>query len=154
MTIDEIVEALIKEHEGGKEFFNALDEAVRKRDYIDQLYHMFKRDCEERDEEPLRYSFVVSGKFGIYFNKEYPGLNSLIVNGDLKDNNVLDLSPFADQINGREFIFFDDSFYSGTTAKKIALALIAFGGRIEHIYVVYNGSKNPNIHSLYSYYGV
>ena len=154
MMLDDIVEDLIKEHDGGENFFEALDDSIRDKEYIDQLYDMFLKDCEEENADPSYYAIVVSGKFGIYFQKEYPGLNAILVNGGLRHDDIMDLTPFADDINGRVFVFLDDSFYNGRTAKKIGLGLIDHGGRLERVYVVYNGSKNRNIRSLYSYYGV
>ena len=57
-------------------------------------------------------------------------------------------------INNRDFIFVDDSFYSGTTVFSIDVFLKSLGSNIIKTYVVYDGNdtKSSNRIALYNYY--
>lgn len=61
-----------------------------------------------------------------------------------------------DLLKCNEFIFIDDSYYSGKTMKGIEKALqnINPSAKITETFVVYDGSKvkNDNIISLFRYY--
>lgn len=53
-----------------------------------------------------------------------------------------------------KFIFLDDSYYSGKTARKVKAAVEDNGGEIVRTYVFYDGSpeKRDDVVSLYRYY--
>ena len=57
-------------------------------------------------------------------------------------------------INNKDFIFVDDSFYSGTTGYSIDQFLKRVGSKILKTYVVYDGNdkKSDNRIALYNYY--
>ena len=66
----------------------------------------------------------------------------------------MDLSYLRPIIRGNDFIFVDDSYYSGTTRDIINAELNKYGGKITRTFVVYDGSKekDDSVFSLYRYY--
>ena len=139
--LNDIISTLIKQHVGGEKFFKYLDEAIRKENIIDRL--LIEALCDMGGEEMARKNFVVSGDFGVYFLGVFPGFldKTLHVNGCLRDGEIMDISPFEDMIRGNDFIFFDDSYYSGKTMRKIEKELHKYGGKITDVYVVYDGAE-------------
>ena len=68
---------------------------------------------------------------------------------------ILNTSPalFAYiDISNKDFVYVDDSYFSGRTVETIRNYLLDFNSTIKEINVVYNGSKNKNINSFYNYY--
>lgn len=144
-----VVKDCINKHEGGEVFFDNLDENIRKINIVDVLLEKIKEDCV----------FVVSGKFGRYFYQTYSNKFAiLVVNGSLRKSDskveICDIFDFYGGVNDRDFIFIDDSFYSGKTRNKINEFLERFRSKIIHSYVVYDGSliKQENVTSLYRYH--
>jgi len=161
--INNLVQNLIAEHEGGEKFFDALDESIRiDKSYFEALFDIFIGLSQLRPEVGI----VVSGKFGEMFSdwcvansKELD--NQIITLPGGFRNTPLDLRPMFEQsvyssehIYGKEFIFIDDSFFLGNTASVASAIISAGGGYISKVVVVYDGSKKkyPNVVSLYRYY--
>jgi|SaaInlStandDraft_4_1057021.scaffolds.fasta_scaffold27367_2 hypothetical protein len=154
-----LVKEMIKEHTGGEEFFDALDEAVRNESWFDILNTQSYRYAETRFKDlypsTVCPTIVVSGKFGLYFKEWYEEFGSvLLVNGSLRHGSIMDLSPFRRTIQNETFIFLDDSFFKGRTRNKIKAELERNGGKLLHTFVVYDGSreKDPDVTSLYRYW--
>lgn len=159
--IDDLVAALIHEHEGGERFFDNLDKAVQKSEFMDALfYNLFHEDIETGDieEEPV---LVVSGKFGQYFvnwlkHEAREDLYDIfVVEGGLRETESTDsLEPYESLIQGRNVVFLDDSYYSGTTENAIMEAVENLGGEFLATYVIYDGSRNNSgkVKSLFRYY--
>lgn len=153
--VNEVVKQMLQLHEGGKEFFENLDFAVRDPDIVQSLY-----DKIEEFTGVIQHIYVVSGKFGVFFKNwiECYGCDIDIVyavNGGLRDGDPIDsLEPFKEDLNGLEFIFIDDSFYSGRTADTVIEHVKSFGGRYKGTFVIYDGSKEqrPDVYSLYRYH--
>lgn len=148
--LDGIVKQMIETHEGGEKFFDNLDEEIRRDiDIIDNIIDMIPQFKNQ--------DIIVSGSFGRVFLDYiklihlYP--NSIVwVNGGLrKDKNIeMDLSWCKD----KDYIFIDDSYYSGKTRRKIEDELSKYNSSIITTYVAYDGScyKHDNVYSLYRYY--
>jgi hypothetical protein len=145
--LNKIVVEMIEEHEGGEVFFNNLDEAMKNKSIITSLFHMI---------EDYPYNIILSGKFGLYlsnkfvFPREY-----FLVNGGLrKGKKIISLEPNKEGIKGNEFIFLDDSFYSGKTRNAIRTEIEKWGGTLTNTYVCYDGAKEKDetVKSLYRYY--
>lgn len=149
--INKIVADTLKLYGGGKEFFDSLDSQLVKNDNI--IMQLF---------DGLENEWVVAtGKFGDTLYSRLKGgiirCNGLIVfNGGMcsKQDEPFCYYPYNNSVTNREFIFVDDSLFSGGTAKKINEFLQEYGSRIDRIKVIYDGSKikSPNIESLYRYY--
>lgn len=152
--------SLLKEHkEGGEKFFNALDLMIRS-DYsiaemlIDKINNYFYSDSLSK------IGVVLSGKFGYTFYNNFSNfLNNhfkevVITNGVIREGREAYLG--IDLLKCNEFIFIDDSYYSGKTMKGIEKALqnINHSAKITETFVVYDGSKakNDNVISLFRYY--
>lgn len=165
--IDTIVKDISKTTPGGNLFFDKLDSEIKKPKNIDIIVKLFEKIYGDFG---LHYNLVVSGGFGdlIMF---------LLKRGDIKcEGTILQVSGgltshFTDMdkikkvkeviiqkqigdINNKDFIFVDDSFYSGTTGYSIDHFLKRIGSKVLKTYVVYDGNdtKSSNRFALYNYY--
>lgn len=155
--LNEIVLKILKLHEGGRNFFDNLDAAVKDPDIVSSLYHMIHKTTG------VRYCIQIStGGFGRFYSNWIRSNGSdlddvYLVNGGLREGNPIDsLEPFKSDINGQDFIIIDDSFYSGKTVDKIIEHVKSLGGNYVGTFVVYDGSHNKreDINSLYRYYEI
>lgn len=153
-NIESLINKCLIEHEGGEKFFDAIDEEFRNDEKL--LTLMINK---VRTNETFDY-IIVSGKFGKVFknfclnNNIYSSNNIITVNGSLrKGDEVEDFSKTYD-INNKNIIFIDDSFYLGRTRDKIKKQVINNGGNLIGTYVFYDGSKikDNTVHSFYRYY--
>jgi len=165
--IDTIVNNITKSTPGGNVFFDKLDSEIKKPENIDIVVKLFEKIYSDFG---LNYNLVISGGFGDL-------IMSLLKRGDIKcKGSIIQVSGgltshFTDMdkikkvkeviiqkqigdINNRDFIFVDDSFYSGTTGFSIDVFLKSLGSKIIKTYVVYDGNdtKSPNRIALYNYY--
>ena len=162
--LNKLVNDMIEEHEGGEEFFNNLDESIRDDPnylYMVELVKMFQEAfiSDKKTNIPLnKYRIVVSGRFGTVFSNWARSVRFryqiIEVNGGLRHGDVIPLDAFLEDISGYNFIFFDDSFYSGRTRDKVYKEIERLGGKAIGTCVVYDGSKerDDDVHSLYRYY--
>lgn len=144
--LNRMVEECLREHVGGEQFFDALDDKIRNDE--DLLGHML-----ERVEQNEMFDFlIVSGTFGFLFQqflqneKRFDLWEKLIVvSGGLRNGN--EIEPFWKIIpcNRKKFIFIDDSFFLGRTRDAIQLAIQNQGGQLEKTYVFYDGSKERKV---------
>ena len=138
------IQELIIEHVGGEKFFDALDDHIRSdKSYVATLLQMAEHQYGST------FTAISSGKFGQFFS-QYK--STILVNGSLRTGlPITSLTPFTGLTN---FIFFDDSFYSGKTRDAVRTEIQRIGGILLHTYVVYDGSPNtdPTVSSLYRYY--
>ena len=153
-NIESLVNKCLIEHEGGEKFFDAIDDEFRndKRLLTTMINKVIKN-------ETFDY-IIVSGKFGKVFknfcenNNIYSPNNIITVNGSLrKGKEIKDFSQKYN-INNKNIVFIDDSFYLGRTRDKIKNHIINNGGNLISTYVFYDGSKikDTNVHSFYRYY--
>jgi hypothetical protein len=161
------VDKLLKEYPGGEDFFDKLDEVIRLPKNIDIIQKMFDTIYKENGN---KFNVVVSGKFGdwIKFLVDKSILkvdgNLILVKGTLRlkgtNLNKLNYSKDIDiifkkyDIDGQDYIFIDDSLYSGSTKKAIEDWLNQHNSKIIKTYVIYDGNdkKYDDIKSLYRYY--
>lgn len=157
MNLDQLVAELIRKHEGGEKFFDNLDKAVQRSDYLQALYSFFSNH-RDRLWDPV---IIVSGEFGRHFanwhgNMVYaPHIRVIHVEGGLRHTgNTNSLEPYKETLRGKKAVFFDDSYYSGNTRKAVKKALRKAGATLIATFVVYDGSKekHPNVKSLFRYY--
>lgn len=161
-TINRIVNEALSQHEGGEKFFDLLDEKIRTvPGVIIKLLSTIPKEKRSR--------VICSGKFAnklnmnIMFNivnktddtelcKDFKYM--ITVEGGLRKTKELDLSDLRKTIEGNNYIFIDDSFYSGATRNVIRDEIVRCGGTLTDTYVVYDGShkKEDNVHSLFRYY--
>lgn len=152
--------SLLKEHkEGGEKFFNALDLMIRS-DY--SIFNMITNKIKNyfHSDTINKTGVILSGKFGYTFYNNFSHfLNNsfkevIITNGGIREGREAYLGVSSLKCN--EFIFIEDSYYSGKTKKGIEEALqnINPKAKITKIFVVYDGSntKNDNVIRLFRYY--
>ena len=143
-----IIKEMLETHKGGHVFFDNLDKALQDESILDLLIEKI----------PENKSIAVSGKFGLFFMGYYyakfkTDKNIIYFPGGLRNNNPEILIP-KNHIEGRKFIFIDDSFYLGRTRDKIKEYIESNGWSLYHTFVIYDGSRNLdlNVSSLYRYY--
>ena len=152
--MNSIVNECLIQHEGGEEFFDAIDEKLRN-DNV--LINMMIKRVEEN--EVFDY-IIVSGNFGEIFKKYCDFLNTelkekiIVVNGGLRKG--YDIISFWENFNlkDKKIVFIDDSYYLGRTRDKIKEAIENNNGKLICTYVFYDGSKikEDDVHSFYRYY--
>ncbi len=146
--LNTIVKECLEQHEGGEKFFDNLDKSIQETSIIYDLYNLI--------EEDKRNNIIVSGKFGVFFtNLFHSHPNIILVNGSLRKNNKInDLEYLSNKIKDKNYIFIDDSFYSGKTRNSIKKEIERLDGNLINTYVVYDGSKEKDdtVISLYRYY--
>jgi hypoxanthine-guanine phosphoribosyltransferase len=150
--INKIVDELLKVYKGGEEYFDNLDEVIRKEENKDIILELFKG---------LQYgNVVVSGKFGkhieqMFLKAEIDVLNLIVINGGLREGNVREVKSYtSSDISNSYFVFIDDSFYKGRTREKINDYLKTYNSQIQQTRVVYDGSieKDWTVGSYFRYH--
>lgn len=146
--LDLVVKKMLEQHKGGEKFFDHLDLAVQSQPIVDELLELIQEK-----------NIIVSGKFGVFFSNyikdQGRGLNLILVSGGLrKDTTIEDLEYMKTDIRRRDFVFVDDSFYSGKTRDVVKHEIERNGGTLKTTYVIYDGSrvKDTSVKSLYRYY--
>ena len=159
--IDSIVKEIMCRHSGGTAFFDNLDKEIRKPAIIDQIYsYAYKYIVKSGI---YCAGLIVSGKFGRFFNNWYNSTTDLesqpmtviVVNGGIREGASIDnLNYMKSSIYCGNFIFIDDSFYSGDTRNAIKNEIERLGGNLVKTFVIYDGSliKDNTVESLYRYH--
>lgn len=121
---------------------------------IDKINNYFYSDSLSK------IGVVLSGKFGYTFYNNFSNfLNNhfkevVITNGGIREGREAYLG--VDSLKCNEFIFIDDSYYSGKTAKGLeeALQKVNKNAKITETFVVYDGCKKKTntVISLFRYY--
>lgn len=155
IEMESLVNDCLIQHEGGEKFFDAIDEKLRNDNLL--ITMMIGKVIEH---ESFDY-IIVSGNFGKVFKdfcikhigKKFSN-SIIVVNGGLRNNN--EIEPFYNnyEINNKNIVFIDDSYYLGRTRDKIKEAIENNGGNLICSYVFYDGSKikDDSVHSFYRYY--
>ena len=152
--LDKIVSDLLDKYERGPLFFDALDERIKDISNEDMILYLVS-GCKDK-------WVCSSGEFG-------QRLEGLLEAGKFKCKGLVTFSgkitsrgkqiewwePEDFDFKDKDFIYVDDSYFSGKTANKINDFLKERGSKITEIYVVYDGSldRKPNVHSFFRYYG-
>lgn len=163
--INNWVNKISKETRGGNKFFDEIDDKIKNdKEIIKNLFEKINQDFG------LEYNLVVSGEFGeIILHMISKGDilckgSKLLVSGGLTSHfNDMDkikkiksvsIRKKIGEIDNKEFIFVDDSYYSGTTEFSINHFLKDFNSKIIKTYVVYDGNdkKRINRFTIYNYY--
>jgi hypothetical protein len=144
--LNRVVRDMIKTHKGGKIFFDNLDANLQDYDFLQKLY----------DDELYKHrNIIVSGKFGMFFTNLFSLVFNVVqVPGGLRNGARCDLEYMKDDISGKNWVFVDDSFYSGKTRDVVFDEIKRCGGTITDTFCVYDGSKEKDetVMSLYRYY--
>lgn len=161
-TKEEFVEKineLLDKYIGGVPFFDELDKTIRDQEFHTQLLRPFMYEIFPDPYKEI--NIIVSGGFGrwalnsIFFNK-LGHVRFLIVNGGMRDGlvEIDNLNYLASRIKNQDFIFLDDSFYSGNTRDQIKNEIERLGGSFKGTVVAYDGApkRDPNVYSIYRYY--
>ena len=147
-----VIKQLLKKYVGGRPFFDALDEYIKTHD--DMMVALIKGFENEH--------IVTSGTFGdnlyeLYEQGKFKCKSITVFNGKIctKKKGVTCWYPAMVDLEDKEFIFVDDSTFSGRTIKVIDEYLKKHhNSRIKGVSVAYDGSKqkDPKVKSLYRYY--
>lgn len=159
--INEIVKQMLEEHEGGEVFFDNLDEAIRKDNnilstFLDTVDHII-----EVSDVNINH-VIVSGNFGRALHNYGAGehlwvaydIDLIVVNGSLRKGQAIDeFGEFMNKPDGN-YLFLDDSFYSGKTRNVIKDKIESYGGKLIHTHVLYDGcyETHDDVSSMYRYY--
>ena len=94
--------------------------------------------------------------YELYDNSKIKCKDVVVFNGKMQTKKT-DISwyyPHDADISNRQYVYFDDSYFSGRTVEKINKFLSEYNSKIKSVNVVYDGSlkKKDNVHSFYRYY--
>jgi hypothetical protein len=145
------IENLLQIHVGKRPFFNALDDLIK---YDDRYLLALVNGLENSN-------IISTGSFGDQLYEEYEDgefdcASIGIFNGKIctERAGIHCVYPGDVGLENKEFVFIDDSLYSGRTVNVIEDYLKTIGSSIKEIRVAYDGSKkrDTRIKSLYRYY--
>lgn len=144
----ETVNKLLEQYIGGQIFFTELDKAVKfNREILLQL-------VGEVSKTYPNVSTIASGEIGLSMHNLGVDIDFIVPGGLRFEPEKINLEPFVERIKGRNFIFIDDSYFSGKTAMVVREEIEKLGGRFLGSFVAYDGSKEKDekVKSLYRYY--
>lgn len=148
-----IVDQCLVKHGGGESYFDELDGLI-KNDIdlmVTYLKYAINTECVKH--------VAVSGEIGLILSKLISkkiipmDINLIRINGGLRKGT----EPYGVNIplcESFKAVFFDDSYYSGKTAKAVKEYIRKYGGKIIKNYVFYDGCRDrcEDVVSLYRYY--
>lgn len=152
--LNEKIAEILRQHPEGEPFFDALDAMIRgDQDILEAFMNFVNSKTEGR-----RFGIVLSGNFGnaifsAYGLSLYQNFSDVIlVSGGLRKGEIPVI--FKEKLETTDYIFLDDSFYSGTTRNSIASALGSLNGRIVKTFVIYDGAKvrQKDVFSMFRYF--
>lgn len=152
------VDYTLGKYKGGEEYFDIIDKIIKDPNNLDIIKDVFK---EIKQDFGDNFNIILTGGFGdrvkYLIDKKIlsvPG-NIVQISGALRDKykNKVDVIYKKHHIDNQDFILFDDSFYSGSTKRKIDDYLKGFNSKIIQTYVVYDGSreKQKGLKHIYRY---
>jgi hypothetical protein len=165
--IDKLVYECIAQHEGGEKFFDELDKRLAgdkqmfarlitfSMEVMDNLF------CDELSPDDTKITFILSGKFGeshrVELEKKFkniPKLNSVVLEGGLRFNEIFNTSQYKSEIENSYCVFLDDSYFEGRTYGKVKKMIEDNNGVCVGCFVAYDGGKlrHTDVHSLFRYY--
>ena len=156
MAMSDIVQKCIEKHGGGEAYFDELDGMVKENEELLASYIDYVASFNPN-------SFIImSGEIGqkcleMQRSSKIPmGLRIYVVDGGLRKSSYIKgmVSNRKEMIKaGKNFVFVDDSFYSGKTFNAVREFMEKLGYSISVIYVFYDGCKHDfGVKSLYRYY--
>lgn len=147
-SVFDAVNICLEKYIGGEIFFDELDKMVK---FDKNILENFIKIVQEKYPHE-KYSYIASGQFGpCLHNYKFP-VDIIVEGGIRKGKNILDISSFV--LAGKNYIFLDDSYFSGKTAEVIKESIEKNSGIFIGCYVIYDGSQHPihNVSSIYRYY--
>lgn len=152
--LNEKIAEILRQHPEGEPFFDALDAMIRgDQNILEAFMHFVYSKTEGK-----RFGVILSGNFGNAIFSAY-GLDLyqnfsdvILVSGGLRKGEVPVI--FKEKLGATDYIFLDDSFYSGTTRNSIASVLGSLNGRIVQTFVIYDGAKvrQKDVLSMFRYF--
>lgn len=145
----EKIQRCLELHTGGEAYFTELDAAIKSdeklmRTFLSQI--IINEKCQ---------NFVMSGEIGKCYSYLFSpkDINLLLLPGGLRHENRIPYD-IGHAFEGMEFVFVDDSYYSGKTLRAVKKFMESTGARIIANYVFYDGSKHntDGVKSIYRYY--
>lgn len=145
------VNTLLEQYVGGQIFFTELDKAVKFD--VNVLRTLTKR-LEEIFSPDHGMKTIASGEIGLAMHNLGVNVDFLVPGGLRHDPSKINLEPFKQQIEGKHFVFLDDSYFSGKTAMVVKEEIERLGGIFVGTLVAYDGAKvrDKDVWSLYRYY--
>ena len=143
------VQKCLETHVGGEAYFNELDAAIKSdenllKSFINRI--VIETKCR---------NFVMSGEIGVVYSKlySYDDIHLLLLPGGLRHDKEIPYN-IGRIYEGMEFVFVDDSYYSGKTLNAVKKYMESTGAKIIANYVFYDGSREnkDNVRSIYRYY--
>ena len=154
--IKNFVNICLDKYSGGESYFTELDRLIKNDSEL--LIDFIETTIKESGIKNV----VISGEIGrIYYQlKQNRRLKQdimlCILPGGLRFEHQEDFSPEYCEIEaeGKDFIFIDDSYYSGKTVRVVQKWMKDHGGKVVKSYVFYDGSyeKRDDVVSLYRYW--
>jgi len=148
-----IISNLLIKHEGGRKFFDALDDSIKSIVNEDITIALLKGNSNEW--------IASSGEFGdriydLWKNKKIKCKGVVVFNGKMATHEigVHEWYPDNFDISNKQFVYVDDSYFSGNTVKKINDFLLKMNSSIKVVSVIYDGSKikSKMVKSFFRYY--
>ena len=152
--LNEKIAEIMRQHPEGEPFFDASDAMIRGDQNILKAFMNFVYSKIEGE----RFGVILSGNFGNAIFSTY-GLDLyqnfkdvILVNGGIRKGEIPVI--FKEKLATTDYIFLDDSFYSGTTRNAISSALGSLNGRIIKTFVIYDGAKvrQKDVLSMFRYF--
>ena len=151
--LDELVKRLESEYDGGRPFFNALDDNIKSITNVDMTLALVKGTKKKW--------IATSGGFGdklykLWKDGKFECKGVVVFNGKMLTNRtgVESWYPPDFELDNKEFIYVDDSYFSGSTANKVNNFLKQHNSSVKNVFVIYDGSKEKKrgVRSFFRYY--
>lgn len=151
--LDILVQELLLKYGGGRAFFDVLDDEIKSIYNEDMILALF-RGCSNE-------WIATSGGFGdkvyqLWKDNKFKCKGIVVFNGKIatEKKDVRTWYPSDFDISGKSFIYVDDSYFSGGTARKINSFLNEKKSKIKSIFVIYDGSKERStfVKSFFRYH--
>ncbi len=151
--VENLIDELLVKYKGGFEFFEALDRQIKTVMSEEIILNLTKK---------LENEFIASsGEFGdiaykLYESGKIKCKGFIVFNGKILTQNrgIEYFYPENFNLSDKEYVYIDDSYFSGKTVKTINNFLNKYNSSIKGVNVVYNGSpeKTNFVKSIYRYY--
>lgn len=148
-----IVNKLEEKYHGGRAFFDALDSHIKDIVNVDMIIHLVAGNENNW--------IASSGEFGdnlyrLWKEGKFKCRGVVVFNGKMQTNKVGVRGWYPDdfEISGKKYLYVDDSYFSGSTVKKINDFLNQHNSTIKSVSVIYDGSKEKKsyVNSYFRYY--
>jgi len=151
--LDRLVKELEDKHHGGRPFFDALDDRIKDVTNQDMILALVK-GCSDK-------WISTSGEFGdklykLWKDGKFECKGVVVFNGKMLTNRtgVKSWYPPDFKLEDKEFLYVDDSYFSGSTARKVNNFLRDYDSKVKSVSVIYDGSKKKvkGVRSFFRYY--